>query len=428
MLLIYTDNSTTRLQYICKFIFDEILATSYSLTIDEESFGKHIGNKINYSNKIINNVFQIKPVQLLFETDVKKSTVTCFDFDHTKAFFKSENADFPFDIFAASFYLITRYEEYLPHTKDMYGRYAHENSIAFKEDFLNKPVINIWLNFFKQTLSEYFPSIVFEEKKFSFCPTYDIDMAWAYKEKGLLRNTGGFFKSPSISRFTTLLGMSDDPYDCYDFLDELHQKNNLKPIYFFLVAKENGIYDKNILPDNEAMQRLIKEHAAKYSLGIHPSWKSFDREEILSEEIVKLESISEIKINSSRQHYIRFELPETYHRLISQGITDDYSMGYGTINGFRASVASSFFWFDLLSNKISKLRIHPFCFMEANSYYEQKFTVPQAEEEIMYYYQTCLELKAKFITIFHNSFLGTSKEFDGWRPMYEKFILSINTQ
>lgn len=401
------------------------MGTSYSLTLDEETFVKEEGNKINYSNKKIADVFQIEAHDILFETNVQERIIKCFDYKTTKAFFKTKNADFPFDIFAACFYLISRYEEYLPHTKDMYGRYSHENSIAHKENFLQQPAINIWLKHFKQTLAEHFPSMVFKERKFSYLPTYDIDMAWAYKEKGFLRNTGGFFKSPSLGRISTLLGLADDPFDCYDYLDALHTENYLKPIYFFLVAKENGVYDKNILPENEAMQSLIKLHAEKYTIGIHPSWKSFDDEALLQEEKLCLENIGATSIEKSRHHYIKMELPQTYNRLIEQNIYEDYSMGYGSINGFRASVASSFFWFDLQENKITKLRVHPFCFMDANSYYEQKQNLQQTKEELEYYLKTCTNLNATLITIFHNSFLGNRNEFKGWAELYKNFITQL---
>ncbi len=402
-----------------------MFCTSYSLTIDEETFIKEAGNKINYSNRNIENVFQIEAHGILFENNIQERIIKCFDYKTTKAFFKTENADFPFDIFAACFFLLSRYEEYLPHIKDMYGRYAHENSLAFKENFLQQPVINIWLKYFKQTLAEHFPSMVFKEKSFSYIPTYDIDMAWAYKEKGFLRNTGGFLKSPSLGRLTALFGMTDDPFDCYNYLDTLHEKNNLQPIYFFLMAKENGLYDKNILPENEAMQGLIKLHAEKYTLGIHPSWKSFEEETLLKEEKLCLENIANTSISKSRQHYIKMQLPHTYRKLIAQKIGDDYSMGYASINGFRASVASSFLWFDLNANQITSLRIHPFCFMDANSHYEQKQSLQQTKEELKYYLKTCINLNATLITIFHNSFLGSGKEFDGWSDLYREFITQL---
>ena len=133
--------------------------------------------------------------------------------------------------------------------------------------------------------------------------------------------------------------------------------------------------------------------------------------------------MAEKKVNQSRQHYIRFNLPGGYQRLIEAGITDDYSMGYGSINGFRASVASSFYWYDLEKDEQTSLRVHPFCFMDANSYFEQKLSSGEAYEELMHYYIQCKAVNGTLITIFHNNFLGF--DFDGWREMYERFIAQL---
>jgi hypothetical protein len=425
MLLIYSPQSTTRLQYICKFIFEEILQTSYSLTIDETGFDKHDGNKINYSYKKFNNSFQIAPHGLLFQNEIKPQQIDCFKEKDFTVFFKNNIGNYSFDIFSAAFYLLSRYEEYLPHTKDMYGRYAHENSLAHKENFLNIPLINIWISNFGIHLKNRFSTLNLQPSTFNFLPTYDIDIAWSYKEKGFLRNIGGFLKRPSLERLSTLMGKNDDPFDSYDFLNELHVQYHLKPLYFFLVAKENGQYDKNILPDNEAMQKLIQSHAEKYNIGIHPSWKSNDSIEILKQEKDILENVSSKEIKSSRQHYIKFNLPEGYQRLIEAGMQHDYSMGYGTTNGFRASVANSFWWYDLVNEKISTLRVHPFCFMDANCFYEQKLSVDESYDELMHYYAENKKVNGEMITIFHNNFLGTDKEFIGWSDLYKKFISQV---
>jgi hypothetical protein len=92
---------------------------------------------------------------LHFEDSIKEQNISCFEHNGFKEFFKT-TGDYPFDIFAASFYLLVRYEEYLSHKKDMYGRYAHENSLAFKEGFLNFPLINIWIEDFKKYLKQKF--------------------------------------------------------------------------------------------------------------------------------------------------------------------------------------------------------------------------------------------------------------------------------
>jgi len=425
MLLIFSSQSNTRLQYTCKFIFEDVLGTSYSLTTDEENFSIHTGAKINYSHVDFPSVLQIKPHLLLFEKGITEQDIKFVDKGEKCRFFvTSQNAQ-DFDIFAAVFYLLSRYEEYLPHAKDMYGRYAHENSLAYKSGFLHLPLINIWIESFKQKLKIHFSDLVFKPTSFSFLPTYDIDIAWSYKEKGLLRNVGGFIKSPTLERVAVLLKGKKDPYDSYEFLHKLHQKYNLNPLYFFLTAKKNSLYDKNILPQNKAMQKLIKTHADKYSIGIHPSWQSYNNDELLMEEKNILESISGLKINTSRQHYIKLTLPETYQSLIRIGIANDYSMGYGSINGFRASTASPFYWYDLTAEKITSLRIHPFCFMDANCFYEQKLTVEESCIELMNFYQSCKKVNAPFITIFHNNFLGTGKMFNGWKDLYVKFISQL---
>jgi len=433
MILIYSTITSPRLQYSCSFIFKELLGLDCRITIDSEEFKNYEGVCINYAATAIKEKeFRIINYDLLFEISIKEQPVTCFETNGYKAFFKTGSSDFCFDVFAATFYLLSRYEEYLPHTKDMYGRYAHENSLAFKEGFLQLPLINTWAKDLIAAIKKKFPSPDYRYKAqyaiFRFKPTYDIDIAYSYKYKGFVRNIGGFFKSPSVERMKVLLGSQKDPFDSFTWLHELHQQNKLQAIYFFLVAEKNGQYDKNILPHKEVMWQLIKRHSKKYAIGIHPSWQSGDNPDLLNKEKDYLSDIIEKEITASRQHYIRFNLPAGYQQLIDAGITDDYSMGYGSINGFRASVATSFFWYDLQNEKQTTLRIHPFCFMEANSFYEQQFTAAQAYDELMHYLEVCKAVNGTLITIWHNNFLGTDAAFEGWRAMYERFIQIVSSE
>ncbi len=423
MILIYSNISSLRLQYICKFIFAEQLGLTYNITIDAEGFRHHNGPKLNYSNTIFQDPgFVIQNHSLLFEIEIKHQHIECFETNNYKAFFKIISPDFSFDIFAASFYLLSRYEEYLVHEKDIYGRFSHENSLAFKEGFLNTPLVNQWIQAFAKALKIKFPILSFKFPAFDFIPTYDIDIAYSYKSKGIIRNIGGFLKSPSFERVKVLTGLQKDPFNSYDFLDKLHIDHKLKPAYFFLVATKAGIYDKNISPYNNSMWRLIKSHAKKYSIGLHPSWKSNENISILKKEKKILETAAGTPINISRQHYIKFSLPETFEWLIEAGIQNDFSMGYGSINGFRASVASSFSWYNLKREEPTSLRLYPFCFMDANSFYEQKLNAEQAYAALINYYETCKKINGTLIIIFHNNFLGTDKQFAGWKEMYSRFI------
>jgi hypothetical protein len=120
-------------------------------------------------------------------------------------------------------------------------------------------------------------------------------------------------------------------------------------------------------------------------------------------------------------------MPTTYRRLLEGGITHDHSMGYGSVNGFRASFTSAYLWYDLKKEEKTGLLIHPFCFMDANAYYEQQLDPEEALEEMIRYFQVIRSLNGTMITIWHNSFLGTEEEFRGWKEIYEQFVVMAVT-
>ena len=429
MLLLYSHTITPRLQYIVDFFSKELFDDAITITTDAASFKAAKGFVINYSDEEFSEQeFFIHRRPLLFETGIRDQHIECFDVNFHKAFFETDG-DFPFDIFAASFYLLSRYEEYLPHTKDEYGRYAHTNSLAFKEDFLQLPLVNIWLKEFKKALQQKFPGIRFKRTNFKCCLSYDIDIAYSYLYKGFTRTVGGFARSlvkgqwtMAGERWDVLQRKKPDPFDCFEWLDALHLYCRLKPYFFFLVAKKQVGYDKNTPTTVPSYQRLIEYYATSYKVGLHPSWQSGDDISLLKEEREWLEVIADKKIIHSRQHYIRFTLPKTFRELIKADIQKDFSMGYGSINGFRASVCSSFNWYDLEKEETTPLILYPFCFMDANSLYEQRYTPHQAYNELIRYYECVKGMNGIFISIWHNSILGTDPNFAGWRSMFELFM------
>lgn len=429
-MLLLTTHITPRLQYAASFIGKEICNEAITLTIDQEQFRQYDGIKINYTAERMSGlVFNLRPHTLLFEEGIRQQDVQCTEINKRKVFFRVEASDISFDVFAAAFYLITRYEEYLPHRKDFYGRYDHTESLAWKEQFLDIPLVNFWMEDLKAALKLVFPHALFYRRSFKFIPTYDIDIAWSYRHKGFVRNAGGAVRSILQNdwtgvkeRMAVLRQKQRDPFDSYEWLDALHLYCRLRPYYFFLVAEHQQKYDKNIPPSKKPMQDLIRYHAEKGTVGIHPSWQSAENPKLLKQEIGWLEFITGEEIQHSRQHFIRMNLPHTYRQLIQAGITKDFSMGYGTVNGFRASVASSFDWYDLEKEETTALQVFPFCFMDANAFYEEKLAPHQALAELMRFYQIIKLVNGMMITIWHNNFLGTAQLFKGWKEVYEIFL------
>jgi len=136
----------------------------------------------------------------------------------------------------------------------------------------------------------------------------------------------------------------------------------------------------------------------------------------------ELEKIIKSPVKYSRQHYLRVSLPQTYRRLIDVGIEKDFSMGYGSANGFRASMASSFYWYDLKAEKKTGLMLFPFCFMDTTSFYELKMSPKEAFTELMNYYRKIKQINGLMATVWHNNFFGTDPMYAGWKEVYEVFL------
>ena len=431
-MLLYAERKTNRLQYIIDFISTET-GWPVRLSTDKEGFKNHDGPRINYSStRLSNEELWIQPAGLLFESLIVPQKLNPFKSQEFPAFYPCREADFRFDLLAAAFYLLSRYEEYLPHRTNMYGCYAHEDSLAFKEDFIHLPIVNIWIEELKKVVLSKWPALKGQSQQFRFIPTYDIDTAWNYKHKGLRRNLGSIARSitqldlKSINKqIAVLKNEQPDPFEAYDWIESIHKKYDQQPLYFFLLAKKRTERDKNIPPHEKNFQQLIKSLAEKFAIGIHPSWESGDQEELLLEEKQRLEEITSTKVINSRQHYIRWKLPGSFRQLIDAEIENDFSMGYTTINGFRASVASPFHWYDLPAESATPLRLWPFCFMDSTAIFEQETNVKDASEELQQYLATIKKLNGTMITVFHNNYLGTDERFQEWKKMYQDFLGNV---
>ena len=419
-LVIYADKSSPRLQYILDFIFKEQFLVSYRLVTDLSFINSKDGPLINYSNKEIPAAINILPAKLLFEdfTSIQKVAIKKQEKTPYLFFDDAEN----FDLLAACFYLLTRYEEYNHAGLDEFGRYPHTASIAYREGFLHLPMVDVWLKRFEETIRSKFPKLRIQRQPFQYLPTYDIDHAYFLKGKPFFQQAGSLLQKDRRLRWQIWTGKTNDPYDAYDALDQWHEELQSDPAYFFLVAAKRGQYDKNISPDSDALQQLTRQTASKYRIGLHPSWQSSAKPILLKDEKNRLENIAKKSIAISRHHYLKFLLPGTYRNLLANGITTDYSMGYGGANGFRASTGLSFYWFDLEKNSATPLRIIPFCFMDANSFYEQKQDAAQTLKELTQLLYTCKKYHTPCCTIFHNNFLGSHPQFTGWNKMYGEFL------
>ena len=425
MLLIYTPTHNSRLQYIFSLVFNDLLKLEIELTSDEGYFIRFEGAEISYSDGAIGDEINFKPAQLLFEKDIKAQVMIVIDWEGTKAITFNDKS---FDPFAASFYLVSRYEEYLPYQKDEHGRFEANQSLAYRNDFLTKPLVNIWAERIKDLLFTKYPDLKFGERKYEYTTTIDIDNAYAYKGKGFIRITGALTKSllkfdfkGFYNRFKVVFLNAHDPFDTYQYLKDLNKKYAAKSIYFFLVG-DFSEHDRNLSIKQTKYQQLIKSIADYAEVGIHPSYASNASPKIVSKEIKSLNQVLNKEVTKSRQHFLKLSFPDTYRNLIEYDIQEDYSMGYAEQVGFRASICSPFYYYNLIDDDVTGLRLYPFAVMDATLNNYLKIKPNEAMKQVLPLIQETKAVNGNFISLWHNESLSNIWEWKDWQTVFEQVV------
>ncbi len=417
------------------FVFNEVLGIGYTLLSEEpaDTLGPTIyygSDSNNQSNLKINNISLLEEHYIRnIKEEIQALTNEILLFLDSKEI-KNEIPD----LFSFIFFCLSRYEEYLPHTKDHLGRFQSKDSMMVKMNLTERALVDECINWLKLQLGLKFKEIKFPKKKFSsLISTIDIDQVWSFAHKGW-RNYLGLVKNIFTLDFKNLRNRlsswnntSNDPFNTFELIEDIHLDSGIKPQYFILLSEKITTIDKNHKSSNPYFVQLIKDLSKSSELGIHPSSHSHAGIDILQNEKRTLETIIEKEVTDSRQHFLILKFPETYRNLIKIGIHRDFSMGYAETIGYRASAGHQFKWFDLDKNQATDLTIIPFQFMDVSLKNYMKLNPVEAISKIEKLKKYAFTIESPLCAIWHNSSLDEDGDWKGWTDVYRKCIIIENS-
>ena len=366
MLLVYTRKISYRTTYVFKHICTRVLGIEIDFTSVIEEFISHSGPKLSYGKKPLGNELFLQSYGLLTQQGFDSIDVTVKNWEETKCFFSvGELSKLPFDIFSASFYMLSRYEEYLPHVKDEKGRFPATESLAFKEGFLQYPVVDIWAYKFKELLQTTFPHLSFTKRQMTVYNIINASQPFIYKYKGALRTFIGFssdlfkFRLRAVfTRIGVLFGFKEDPYNTFDWIIKRVKDSSTKLSIFFLLGESINFHEgTNTRRDHFKM--LIKNVSDYKPVGLTFSIASLKDFNILKKEKQQLENITNRTLVSSMNTQYLVSLPENYRHLVELEIERDFTMVFENNIGFRGGSCTPFLFYDLDYEIVTPLIIHP---------------------------------------------------------------------
>lgn len=426
-MLIYVDEISVRLIYTLDFVFNEH-GLAYQLTNDKHVFQSFDGTKISYSDFDFEDVPILNPARLLFEETFRESIQVekgswngfdCLSFDGVS------------DPLSSVFYVLTRYEEYHPKFPDEHGRFTAKESIQSKLGWLHLQIVEHWIESFFQVYALDYLNKLESQRTVRIIPSFDIDNTFAFKwkegwrswlsnGKDLLKNNKERLKTRKLVQ----KGVLNDPFDSFDAIRSVYKNYPETRVFWHLgnYAK----YDTNISWNDHRHQQLISEMSSLGYLGLHPSYASNYSDEKLNQEIVRIKTITSKPVIESRQHFLKLNLPKTYHRMMEYGFEKDYTMGYADDYGFRAGTAHEHAFFDLLTNEVfPNYRIIPFAYMDGTLLEYKKLSIEKSQEVINQLVAEVKRYGGVFCFIWHNETLAEAGKWKGWKKVFDHTLAQL---
>ena len=327
------------------------------------------------------------------------------------------------DIFAATFFMLTRWEETHSTERDAHGRFPANQSLAWKQDFLHRPVVNEWADWLWETLVRLGWQGVRKQRKFQISLSCDVDhprLWWSTAERGITL-AGAIFKRGDLNEARYWLKnhifRKKDPYDVFDEWLDLFERNNLVAQFNFMGERPRSS-DCWYSIRHPFVKKLMAKIAERgHGIGFHPSYEAFNSQDIFNRELASLRETVPIEITSGRQHYLRFSAPKTWQMWEAAGLQEDSTLGYPEAEGFRCGICHDFPVFDTIQRKMLNLREKPLIAMDVTLAQYRHYSPEQAAERLFQLRREVEKHGGDFTLLWHNS-SWNSPFWEDWKVVF----------
>jgi len=439
------NNNINERSYILDVLFNQFLNIKYELLISKEEIEESIIKIGDKKTIIIKDAFfslYVKDLEYLQINAIPKEIIY-FEhlllveknipilFGEDKVEIEDNQIISHIDIFATLFFMLTRWEEYVNKTRDEHNRFPHTATLAYKEGFLNRPIVNEYVEFFWHLLLLLGYKEKRESKEFSLLLTHDVDEIQRYPNfKKVIMGMGGdvLYRKSLFLPFKTLYDYTlvsvkkrKDPYDSFDEIMDISDSLEIKSHFFFMSGGTTTKYDNRYNINNPRVKNIIEKIKKRgHFVGLHPSYNAYNNSTQFKKEKDALEKVNEAPIISGREHYLRFEVPKTWQLWEDNGFEWCSNLAYPKSAGFRTGSCYPYTPFNILSQKRLNIKERPLIMMEV-TFAEASKNIEEFDTMVDYYLNIIKKYNGEFVLLWHNaSFKEASLE--DYLPSYRKTL------
>ncbi len=427
---------TSELKYTVNCIFKIFLGVEYTLKYSEDI----TCSLIEYESKIIklpNHFFRSDNTSELFCKDSMPNNIilTTVEVNNERHDFVNmygsgiverlgTEVRFDTDIFAASFFMLSRWEELVSNTKDKYDRFPAHSSIAYQNNFLQRPIVNEYVEIMWALLVGMGYRGKRKSRTYTVVPTHDVDYPkiWTTAISKLRSIAFSTLKDPNLNEAASKIkGIvnGQDLYNTFDTLMSLAEENEVQANFNFM-AGGDSVFDSSYELNSHFIIDVLKEIKSRgHNIGFHPSYNSYNNEVLFKNELAQLQIAVSDKVESGRQHYLRFSVPSTWQIWEESKMEWDSTMGYAEEVGFRCGVCYPFPVFDIEQRKQLTLIERPLLVMDVTLAIYKNLLPVKAIEEMELVKSQVKKYCGEFVFLWHNSSF-TIRPWQGYNEVLEE--------
>jgi len=348
------------------------------------------------------------------------------------------------DLVASTYFLISRYEEMVRSTvRDVHGRFPGKESLPYRAGLIDSPLVDEYGKILRAQLEEAGCEIgVLPKQIRKIYLTHDVDQLSHYRNfrgflggiiRGVKRKNEG---NKAIKSYFG--GLKYDPWFTSPWLFKLDNvvrdaigSDRCEPIVFLKVGggphKEDKPFITHHVQDFQTLVSLCKKK--NITFGLHSSYEAGINKSLISEEKKQLEKLSKRTIMYNRHHYLDSREPEDMQALIDAGITDDFTMGYADVAGFRLGTCRAVKWINPRTQQLTSLTLHPLTIMDG-SLSDKRYMYLNAHEA----YEYCIRLinmveswNGELVLLWHNTSVEDTPE-SYHRKLYNDIVKYLKTK
>jgi hypothetical protein len=350
---------------------------------------------------------------------------------------------FPIDLFGSLFFLLSRYEEAVLEDKDAHDRFPSIASLAYRADFLHRPLVEEYVDVFWEYVRKVWPGMVRQLRTSRTLVSCDVDVPrdpsanslYATARKAL----GKVIKQGSIPQVTQAVSnylhtrkgsLAKDPCrQGIEWIMDANDEAGNQVTFNFIPRQSHPRLDHPFPMDSPEIRELLRYiHQRGHLIGFHPGYVTcnnpvnFKAGADLFWQVIEEENIRQDRFGG-RQHFLKWHHPETAELWEKNGFDYDSSLGFADRAGFRCGTCREFRMFSLDSNQCSmKLNQQPLVLMECTVMAERYMGLGHSEKALDFMLSlkdTCRKYRGDFTLLWHNTELSTPEEREIYRQLIQ---------